>query len=128
MKVLVNILVFLIFVVLVFGAGKVAQVFVLKGDLYLVISSILFATMLFAVLQIMGSKSNEGFFFEVSPAKKCCGGPYMYSSDPERQELCSKISPEELSRVCCGAGYVGRPMRVTGCKGSMNQVVNETSY
>jgi hypothetical protein len=126
MKVLVNILVFLIFTVLVFGAGKVAQV--LKNDMYLGISSVLFAAMLFAVLQIMGNKSLEGFFFQVSPAKKCCGGPYMYSSDPERQKLCSQISPEELSRVCCGAGYVGRPMRVTGCKGSMNQVVNQTSY
>jgi hypothetical protein len=125
MSLFLNILVFLIFTVLLFGSGKVAQL--LNDDKKLVISSVLFASMLFAVLQIT-NKSSEGFFFEVTPAKRCCGGPYMYSSDPERQELCSKISPEELSRACCGNGYVGRPMRSTGCKGSMNQIVNETSY
>lgn len=122
MSLLVNLIVFLIFVVLIFGAEKFGQFLIGKNDLYLFISSIVFASMLFTVLQISGNKEN--FFFEVTEAKKCCGGSYMYSSNKERQEMCSKIPKEELSRVCCGKGYTGRPMRVTGVTGDMNEIVN----
>lgn len=122
MNILVNILIFLIFTVLIFGSGKIAQV--VKNDKYLALSSAIFAAMIFVVIQLSKKNFTEPFFFEVTPAKKCCGGPYMYSSDPKRQKLCSEISPEEISRVCCGSGYSGRPMRSTGCKGSMNQIVN----
>ena len=49
--------------------------------------------------------------FQLTPEKKCDGGPYMYSSDPERQALCSKFSQDDLSRYECPAGlYHGRPV------------------
>ena len=53
---------------------------------------------------------NEGFFFELTPEKKCDGGPYMYSSDPERQALCAQFSQSDLSRYNCGPGFEGRPI------------------
>ena len=57
------------------------------------------------------SVSTDNFMFELTPEKKCDGGPYMYSSDPARQALCSKFSSTDLSRYECPAGlYHGRPV------------------
>jgi len=52
----------------------------------------------------------DNFTFEVSEQKKCQGGPYMYSSDPELTEKCSKYSNEELAQYNCPSGYNGRPV------------------
>ena len=55
--------------------------------------------------------SKDNFIFQLTPEKKCDGGPYMYSSDPERKELCSKFSEQDLSKYECPAGlYHGRPV------------------
>lgn len=38
--------------------------------------------------------------FEVSPIKKCCGGPYMRTSKPGMDKFCSQFSAEELINKC----------------------------
>ena len=53
--------------------------------------------------------SMENFTFELTPEKKCDGGPYMYTSDPERQKLCSQFSKKDLALYQCCNGYHGRP-------------------
>ena len=59
---------------------------------------------------ILLKNNKDGFHFELTPEKKCDGGPYMWSSNPEKQELCSKFSPQDLARYECGAGFHGRPV------------------
>jgi hypothetical protein len=54
--------------------------------------------------------SKDNFLFEVTPEKLCDGGPYMYSSDPYRKELCSKFSNKDLNRFECSNGFIGRPV------------------
>ena len=57
--------------------------------------------------------SKDDFFFELTPEKHCDGGPYMWSSDPEKMKYCSQFSPEDLSQYSCGAGFHGRPVHWT---------------
>lgn len=64
---------------------------------------------LYKALQI---ESKDGFTFEVTPAKLCAGGPYMYSSNVKRQQMCSEIPEKELQSVTCPYGQVGQPRRV----------------
>lgn len=54
--------------------------------------------------------SKDNFHFELTPEKHCDGGPYMYSSNPEKQALCSKFSKADLSRYNCPVGFHGRPI------------------
>ena len=57
-------------------------------------------------------RNKDKFLFEVTPAKRCCGGIwkmgdpnsklYKYCSDPDNKM--------EIAQVCCGAGFSGRPV------------------
>ena len=53
---------------------------------------------------------KDNFYFELTPEKKCDGGPYMWSSDPEKAALCSKFSKADLARYECQNGFIGRPI------------------
>jgi hypothetical protein len=55
----------------------------------------------------------DGFNFEVTPAKKCQGGPYMWSSaSKELQDYCNKLEKKEYDKVNCGnRGFIGRPIK-----------------
>ena len=54
---------------------------------------------------------KDNFHFELTPEKRCDGGPYLWSSSPEKQALCSKFSKADLARYECPAGlYNGRPI------------------
>ena len=54
---------------------------------------------------------KDNFHFELTPEKRCDNGPYMWSSNPEKQALCSKFSKADLARYECPAGlYNGRPI------------------
>ncbi len=74
-------------------------------------SGILFTLITFLIF-FFGSIGNcpDNFTFEVTPAKLCSGGPYMYSSNPEKQQLCNSITPEEMSRYTCPNGFHGAPV------------------
>lgn len=74
---------------------------------------------IFCIFYFITQLKSEGFYFELTPEKKCDGGPYMYSSDPQRQALCSKFSKADLARYQCSYGnpeltgrmlYHGRPV------------------
>lgn len=54
--------------------------------------------------------TRDNFTFEVSPAKQCCLGPYMTTSNPEKEKMCSKVTKDEKSKSCCSRGYNGRPI------------------
>lgn len=76
------------------------------------ICSGIFFTIITFLIFFFGSIGNcpDNFTFEVTPAKLCSGGPYMYSSNPEKQQLCNSISPEEMSRYTCPSGFHGAPV------------------
>lgn len=42
-------------------------------------------------------------------AKRCSGGPYMYSSNPYLKAICEGVSNSELAQVSCGKAFHGRP-------------------
>lgn len=59
----------------------------------------------------MASDTKDDFFFEVTPEKLCDGGPYMYSSNPEKAKYCSTLTPQQYSAFNCPCGmYHGRPV------------------
>ena len=54
--------------------------------------------------------SQDNFFFELTPEKYCEGGPYMWSSNPEKQKFCSKFSKADMAKYECPSGFVGAPI------------------
>lgn len=120
MNVLVNILLFLIINVILFGYSKLTTV--IDKNMYLLLATVIFSAMLFTIFKL-SRKTFESFFFQVTPAKKCCIGKFGYDLDPELKKLCESIPQEEINRVCPGEGMIGRPMRM-GCCGSINSTVN----
>jgi hypothetical protein len=43
-------------------------------------------------------------------AKRCAGGPYMFSSNPKLAQACQNISNFDMAQVACGKGFIGRPV------------------
>lgn len=75
-------------------------------DVSLLLGALVFTVLLALLYNVTNvAECKDGFQFEVSPVKKCCGGPYMYSSNPELQEFCDKVTPEQKSQMCCGVGF-----------------------
>jgi hypothetical protein len=62
------------------------------------------------LLDVLLSYTKDNFTFELTPEKKCDLGPYMYSSNPERQKLCSQFSEKQLGEYQCAKGFIGRPV------------------
>lgn len=91
----------------------------MNGDIkitHATVCSIFFVVFVLFVLSYLFKDScdsccPESFTFELTPEKKCDGGPYMYSSDPERQKLCAKFTRADLAQYECPAGYNGRHVR-----------------
>ena len=52
------------------------------------------------VMEEEGKLPNSRQIFEVSPIKRCCGGEYMRSGDPELNEFCKQFSNEEIINTC----------------------------
>jgi len=78
-----------------------------------VINNLIKAVIMFVVIvlfNILLKQNKDGFYFELTPEKHCDGGPYMWSSSPEKKALCSKFSKQDLSRYNCPVGYHGRPV------------------
>jgi hypothetical protein len=79
----------------------------------LLINALAFTLILFVIYQVSGVgnvSSKDNFTFELTPEKRCEGGPYMYSDDPEKLAFCSQFSPEDMSRFSCGVGFHGAPV------------------
>lgn len=61
-------------------------------------------------------KNTENFHFEVTPAKMCDGGWYMWTSNPAKMKYCSSLTPEERTKYTCSEKsqlqglYYGRPV------------------
>jgi len=81
-------------------------------------ASVGFTVLLLLLISLFVKKgaSKDGYeLLEISPAKKCIGGPYMwgdvnsptfkYCSDPKNQQAIQDVS-------CC-AGFVGMPVKYT---------------
>jgi len=56
--------------------------------------------------------SIDNFTFEVSPGKRCLGGEYMRSSNPELQKFCSDLPSEEIANYQCSYGNTGYPIHL----------------
>ena len=52
------------------------------------------------VLGEEGKLPDSRQIFEVSPIKRCCGGEYMRSGDPELNQFCKQFSNEEIINTC----------------------------
>tara|TARA_B100001093_G_C26800931_1_gene1003363 strand:+ start:724 stop:1062 length:339 start_codon:yes stop_codon:yes gene_type:complete len=57
------------------------------------------------VLGTMG----ESFHFDVTPAKQCGGGWYMFTGDPEMSAFCGSMTECQSATYSCGPGYNGWP-------------------
>lgn len=79
---------------------------------YSVIIFIVLFALNIAIYKALKIDTKDNFTFEVTPAKLCRGGEYMYSSNPERQKLCSNISQENIDTISCNQyqGGVGQPI------------------
>jgi hypothetical protein len=121
------ILIFLLIFVIVNNVTFVKQNFInMNTNLFIkIIVSLIIFGIVYAIMESQAVKAkaeeevnpdgnsqnlNENFHFELTPEKKCDLGPYMYTSDPARQALCSQFSAADLSRYECGPGYIGRPI------------------
>ena len=70
--------------------------------------SLVFTLLAWVILEVNINNvwSKDNFLFEVTPEKRCDGGPYMYSSNPELQKLCGEFSQNDLNRFECSNGYM----------------------
>lgn len=112
-----EIIFFVLVLVLFFVFAKLSNMntlkYKIKPNISIAMNGIIFTLLLILVFVLtkVGKDCKDTFDFEVTPAKLCDGGPYMYSSNPERQELCSHITNSQLAQVSCGPGFVGRPVK-----------------
>ena len=58
---------------------------------------------------------KDKFHFELTPAKRCEGFPYMQTSDPKLFKFCDELlstqkGQDEYNAVNCGGAFVGRPV------------------
>jgi hypothetical protein len=102
------ILVFLVFYIFSKSGNYISVHLNINLDIILLLLAAVFTGVIYLLKKM--NDNGEGFHFELTPEKKCDGGPYMYSSDPERQKLCSQFSPEDLSKYECCPGFHGRPV------------------
>lgn len=80
------------------------------SDVSLLFGGLLMTIFILSIYYIANiHECKDGFTFEVSPVKRCCGGPYTYSSNPNLKAFCDKISPEQKEQVCCNKGFTGIP-------------------
>lgn len=101
-------LVFVLFYILSKASIYLSNALNINEDISILFFSIIFTGIIFLINKIQYSK--DGFFFELTPEKNCDGGPYMYSSDPEKQKYCSQFTPEQIAQYNCTAGFHGRPV------------------
>lgn len=108
-KIIFYILVFLLFYIFVKGSGYISMFIPIPNDIIILLLGIVFTSLIYLLNKMNDTKDN--FHFELTPQKKCDGGNYMYTSDPEKQKLCSSFTPEELSMYQCPNGaFHGRPV------------------
>ena len=75
-----------------------------KNDIIVLCVTSLIGTILVYILMILyqKKKSKEKFHFELTPEKKCAGGPYMHQNNEECQKMWStEEGIEKLSRFNC---------------------------
>lgn len=104
------VLVFVLFFVLVKCSLACSSQLKLSPNISLLLSALIYTLLLAFLYNITNiSECKDEFQFEVNPVKKCCGGPYMYSSNPQLKAFCDKVTPEQKEQTCCGYGFHGRP-------------------
>ena len=107
-QIIFYILVFFIFFIIAKGSLYFSTILKINQDLSLLIGSLILTGVIFLLDKFEYTKDD--FFFQVTPEKQCDGGPYMYSSNPEKQKLCSKFSKQDLAQYSCPSGFYGRPV------------------
>lgn len=82
------------------------------SDIFLLLAALVFTVGLSMYQNRKQTKDSvvDKFRFEVTPEKLCDGGPYMYTSNPEKQKFCSQFSDAQLSQYQCGPGFINRPL------------------
>ena len=100
--ILLFIMMFILFYVASKMNGYMSSNSRMNHEVYLLLSAAVYAIIVLLVLHLL--KLKENFHFEVSPYKKCAGGPYMYSSDPELKAFCDSIPQSQLDQAFCNNG------------------------
>jgi hypothetical protein len=111
---------FLLILSLFFLMSKMAILWTQKTSIDINMSVLTMAvgyTILIITLYYMtiDKKAKEGFW-DVTPAAKCKGGPYMWQGDSETAKMCRAMAETEQGRCEqsayeCGVGYIGTPRR-----------------
>lgn len=101
-------LVFVLFYILSKAGIYFSKTLNISEDIMILLFGVIFTGLIFLIHKVEYSKDD--FFFELTPEKNCQGGPYMYSSDPEKQKYCSQFSANDLAQYNCPAGFHGLPV------------------
>jgi hypothetical protein len=110
-EILFFVVVFILFFIFVRGGCLTAERLKFNPIIGLISTSALYTLSIVLVYYLSVRRIwKDGFTFEVTPAKLCAGGPYMYSSNPQLKKLCSHITNQEIAQVACGPGFHGRPV------------------
>jgi hypothetical protein len=105
------VLVFVLFIVTAKCSINCSTNKIMKLNLSLLLGGIMMTGFLALIYYLANiGECKDGFNFEVTPVKKCCGGPYMYSSNPKVKKFCDNVTPDEKAQVCCGSGFNGSPV------------------
>jgi hypothetical protein len=107
-QIIFYILVFFIFFIIAKASLYLSPILKINQDISLLIGALILTGIIFLLDKFDYTKDD--FFFQVTPEKQCDGGPYMYSSNPEKQKLCSKFSKQDLAQYSCPSGFYGRPV------------------
>lgn len=43
-------------------------------------------------------------------AKRCSGGPYMFTGNPHLQQICQSVPNHKLAQIACGKAFSGKPV------------------
>ena len=78
-------------------------------DLIILLMAVIMVGLVYVLRRFLLTE-KDFFYFELTGEKKCDGGSYMYSSDPEKQKYCSQFSDADLLQYNCPAGFTGRPL------------------
>lgn len=84
------------------------------ADLKIIITGIILALILMAIYYWSHLHACGEGFWEVSPAARCKGGPYMWQGDSETAKMCREMASSDdgkckIASYNCPKGYIGQP-------------------
>jgi len=110
-----EVLFFFVALILFFLMVKGALRYIGNPDTGMVaVLAVIYSLFILGIMHLLKLQTTEGFW-DVSPAAKCKGGPYMFQGDSPDAKMCRQMMQSEAGRCAiasynCPVGYNGAPM------------------